>query len=111
MLPLVGSRMMVSVPIRPAFSAASIIATPMRSLTLWAGLKNSSLATTLAPPSPGKRRRRTRGVFPMSCVTSSAIFMLVNPFSRPVGPVDIRWRNLMVQVRVISMWNDSCIVE
>ena len=37
-LPLVGSRMMVSGLIRPAFSAASIIATPMRSLTLWAGL-------------------------------------------------------------------------
>ena len=47
-LPLVGSRMMVSGPIRPACSAASIMATPMRSLTLLAGLKNSSFATTAA---------------------------------------------------------------
>jgi hypothetical protein len=37
-LPLVGSRMIVSGPIRPAASAASSMATPMRSLTLWAGL-------------------------------------------------------------------------
>ena len=37
-LPLVGSRMMVSGLIRPAFSAASIIDTPIRSFTLWAGL-------------------------------------------------------------------------
>ena len=65
-LPLVGSKMTVSGPIRPAFSAASIIATPMRSFTLWAGLKNSSLATTAAPLSAVSRRRRTKGVFPMS---------------------------------------------
>ena len=37
-LPLVGSTMIVSGLIFPAFSAASIIETPMRSLTLWAGL-------------------------------------------------------------------------
>jgi hypothetical protein len=37
-LPLVGSTMMVSGPILPACSAASIMARPIRSLTLWAGL-------------------------------------------------------------------------
>jgi hypothetical protein len=37
-LPLVGSRMMVSAPILPAACAASIIAAAMRSLTLPAGL-------------------------------------------------------------------------
>ena len=47
-LPLVGSMIMVSVVILPAFSAASIIATPMRSLTDHSGLKFSSLATTVA---------------------------------------------------------------
>ena len=47
-LPLVGSRIIVSGPILPAFSAASIMPSPMRSLTLPAGLKNSSLASTVA---------------------------------------------------------------
>jgi hypothetical protein len=41
-LPEVGSMMTVSRPDRPARSAASIMATPMRSLTLPRGLKNSS---------------------------------------------------------------------
>jgi hypothetical protein len=36
-LPDVGSSAIVSGPIRPAFCAASIIATAMRSLTLFAG--------------------------------------------------------------------------
>ncbi len=46
-LPLVGSTIVV-LPgmMRPWASSASIIATPMRSLTLPIGLKNSSLATT-----------------------------------------------------------------
>ena len=71
-LPLVGSMMTVSGPISPARSAASIMATPMRSLTLCAGLKNSSFATTCAPAPSVTRRRRTSGVFPISWVTSSA---------------------------------------
>ena len=37
-LPLVGSTMIVSGLILPAFSAASIMDTPIRSFTLWAGL-------------------------------------------------------------------------
>ena len=48
-LPLVGSTMIVFGLIFPAFSAASIIATPMRSLTDQSGLKFSSLATTRRP--------------------------------------------------------------
>ena len=51
-LPLVGSMMIVSGRISPARSAASIMETPMRSLTLAAGLKDSSFATTSAP-APG----------------------------------------------------------
>ena len=43
-LPLVGSMMTVSLSILPSRSAASIMARPMRSLTLPAGLKYSSLA-------------------------------------------------------------------
>ena len=73
--PLVGSRMMVSGLIRPACSAASIMATPMRSFTLFAGLKNSSLATTSAAAPSVTRFSRTSGVFPISCVTSSAMLI------------------------------------
>ena len=49
MLPLVGSTMVVPGGSRPASSAASIIETAIRSLTLPAGLKNSSLAAIRAP--------------------------------------------------------------
>ena len=83
-LPLVGSRMMVSGPISPSRSAASIIATPMRSLTLPAGLKDSSFATTCAAAPSVTRRSRTSGVFPISCVMSSAMRMSASPRGRPV---------------------------
>ena len=69
--PLVGSTMSVSGVIFPAFSAASIIATPIRSLTDQSGLKFSSLATTVALASPTTRRRRISGVWPTVCVMSS----------------------------------------
>ncbi len=72
-LPEVGS---ISTP--PGFSApeassASIIATPMRSLTLASGLKNSSLAriVALAPRSRAMRPMRTSGVSPMVSVMDS----------------------------------------
>ena len=65
--------------ISPAFSAASIMATPMRSFTLPAGLKDSSLATTSATAPSVTRRSRTSGVFPISCVTSSAMLMKLPP--------------------------------
>jgi hypothetical protein len=79
-LPLVGSRMMVSGLIRPACSAASIIATPMRSLTLFPGLKNSSLATTSATAPSVTRFSRTSGVLPINSVTFSAMLIyLLSP--------------------------------
>ena len=72
-LPEVGS-MMVLTPglILPAFSAASIIETPMRSFTDDIGLKNSSLAriSAVTPSRWGRRLRRTRGVAPMVSVMS-----------------------------------------
>ena len=70
-LPLVGSMMTVSVLILPSRSAASIMATPMRSLTDHSGLKFSSLATTVASQPSATRRSRTSGVLPMVCVMSS----------------------------------------
>ena len=70
-LPLVGSTS-VDLPgvIMPCFSSASIIATPMRSLTLEIGLKNSSLSrmSALTPASFGRRAMRTSGVSPMVSV-------------------------------------------
>ena len=58
--------------IAPDFSASSIIATPMRSLTLESGLKNSSLSNTsaTAPCFLAVRFSRTSGVLPMVCVMS-----------------------------------------
>ncbi len=46
-LPLVGSTMTESWLISPSLSAASIMASPMRSFTLARGLNDSSLATTV----------------------------------------------------------------
>ncbi len=58
--------------ISPSRSAASIIARPMRSLTLPAGLNDSSLPRIVAPvPSP--IRSRTSGVRPIRSVIESAI--------------------------------------
>ncbi len=78
-LPLVGSTRTVSLLMTPAFSADSIIEKPMRSFTLWAGLKNSSLATTSAPSPSVTRFRRTSGVLPIRSVTLLAIFMINTP--------------------------------
>src|SRR5580693_1965045 len=57
---------------RPARSPASISAPPMRSLTLPPGLKNSTLAASVAP-SGWKRRSRTSGVSPRVARMSSWI--------------------------------------
>src|SRR5207302_909270 len=70
-LPLVGSMIVVPLLILPSRSAASIMDTPIRSLTDQRGLKFSSLATTVAWLSPAMRRRRTRGVWPIVWVMSS----------------------------------------
>ncbi len=70
-LPEVGSISVVSPrPDRPAASIASIIETPMRSLTLAIGLKNSSLARSLAftPSALAILSRRTIGVSPIVSV-------------------------------------------
>ena len=85
-LPLVGSTMTVSGVRRPASSAASIMATAIRSLTLPAGLKNSSFATTSAPAPSVTFRRRTRGVPPINWVMSSAIRMVPSFGQRRLGP-------------------------
>src|SRR5579884_4379031 len=72
-LPLVDSRTVTSGVSFPSRSAASIIATPMRSLTLESGLKYSSLQTICALTPLGIRFRRTSGVFPINSVTLLAI--------------------------------------
>ena len=70
-LPLVGSTS-VDLPgeMRPFFSMASIMETPMRSLTLEIGLKNSSFRrmSALTPASFGRRAMRTSGVSPIVSV-------------------------------------------
>ena len=92
-LPLVGSTMTVSGPISPASWAASIIATPMRSLTELAGLKNSSLAATSAPAPSVTFRIRTSGVWPTSSVMSFAMRMwLILPLSAGAGQIGSRMR-------------------
>jgi hypothetical protein len=73
-LPLVGSTISEEPrSIWPSASAASIIATPMRSLTDPPGLKYSSLAQTSAPTPSPRRSRATIGVLPTT-----------SPASRPI---------------------------
>ena len=74
---------------RPASSAASIRATPRRSLTLAAGLKDSSLATTSAPTPSVTRFSRTSGVFPTSWVMFSAMLTDSNPTRSRSPPSDV----------------------
>ncbi len=76
-LPLVGSTITV-LPGRasPSRSAASIMASPMRSLTLLAGLRLSSFATMRAGTPAVTRWSSTRGVRPISSVTFLAICMV-----------------------------------
>ena len=76
MLPEVGSSRTVSRLIFPSFSAASIIETPIRSFTLPAGFRISSLAATVAFAPSMMRLSRTSGVLPMVLVMSSAIRMV-----------------------------------
>ena len=69
-LPDVGSMSVAPGLMAPAASAASIMLTPMRSLTLAIGLKNSSFARRLAltPRSLASLSRRTMGVSPIVSV-------------------------------------------
>jgi hypothetical protein len=81
-LPEVGSISSPPGARRPLFSAASIMARPMRSLTDDSGLKNSSLASTVASLLI-MRRMRTSGVLPMVWVMSSKIRAMVASSGRP----------------------------
>jgi hypothetical protein len=84
-LPEVGSRMIESGLSLPAFSAASIIEIAIRSLTLCAGLKNSSLASTVPSMCEARRLILTSGVLPISSVTLLAIFMLRSRQEKPAS--------------------------
>jgi hypothetical protein len=66
-LPEVGSTMSEPGLIRPAASSASIMLTPMRSLTLEIGLKNSSFRqmSAVIPSSALIFGMRTSGVLPI----------------------------------------------
>ena len=73
-LPEVGSTSVLRPgAMRPDFSRLSIMLTPMRSLTLDIGLKNSSLAmsSALHPFSAARRFSRTSGVWPIVSVMDS----------------------------------------
>src|SRR6266480_3606553 len=73
-LPDVGSTIVVFPGlILPSASAASIIATPIRSLTLPAGLYASSLPISSAPQSGATRVRRAIGVLPTRSARLSGI--------------------------------------
>src|SRR5512133_1018740 len=73
-LPLVGSTISDRPgSIRPSPSAASIIATPIRSLTEPPGLKYSSFAQTSASTASVRRRSATIGVLPTVSLASRAI--------------------------------------
>ena len=74
-LPLVGSTMVSPGLRRPSRSAASTMATAMRSLTLPPGLRASSFPSTAAAPAGTTRLRRTRGVRPISSSTLAATSM------------------------------------
>ena len=71
-LPEVGSIRTVWALIFPLCRASSIIETPIRSLTLESGLKNSSFNRISAPAScaAAVRFRRTKGVLPIVAVMS-----------------------------------------
>src|SRR6185295_16231167 len=73
-LPEVGSTIVLFPgSIRPSASAASIIATPMRSLTLPPGLCDSSFPITSAPQSGATRPSLTIGVLPTRSARLSGI--------------------------------------
>ncbi len=86
-LPLVGSiRIVWPGLILPDFSASSIMARPMRSLTLASGFWLSSLATTVAGSPAATRLSRTRGVCPISSVTFAAIRAMIDLLVRACFP-------------------------
>ena len=79
-LPLVASTITVSLLILPACSAASIMASAIRSFTLLPGLKNSSLTAICAFKPSVRRFNFTKGVLPISSVILFAIFISCSRF-------------------------------
>src|SRR3954469_6859982 len=59
----------------PSRSPASIIATPIRSFTLFSGWKNSHLANTVAWPGGMSRLMRIIGVSPIACAIESKVLL------------------------------------
>src|SRR3954447_8306185 len=99
-LPLVASTIVVRPgSIRPAASAASIMATPMRSLTDPPGLSISSLPKTSAPPSGASRANCTIGVRP----TWSAMLRGII--------ADLVWQRLLVVVDPPALGHPDALVE
>src|SRR5437773_10501337 len=96
-LPLVGSRMVLSDDRSPLSSAAPIIYSAMRSFTLPVGFWPSSLAYISTPDFGEKRARRTSGVLPTAS-RMEAKGICVSPVSTdphlaadaPLRPVDAR---------------------
>src|SRR5438477_428407 len=84
-LPLVGSMMTVSFLILPSRSPASIIDTPMRSLTDQRGLKLSGLATTVPFALPVTRRQRARPRR-LGVDLDAAVHEVDDPVDRDAGP-------------------------
>src|SRR5579859_121849 len=84
-LPLVGSTIVAPGCRRPSRSAAATIATAMRSLTLPAGLSDSSLPSTAALRGPGNRFSRTSGVLPTRSSTESATHVVRTAAAPPVS--------------------------
>src|SRR5881397_3139725 len=74
-LPLVGSTIVSPGLRRPSRSAASIMLRAMRSLTLPAGLNDSTLPSSSADPAWTTRFKRTSGVPPTRSSTVFAIFL------------------------------------
>jgi len=84
--PLVGSIIKVFLPIRPCRSAASIMARPIRSLTLPRGFLNSNLARISACSPLEIQFSRTSGVDPIVFVTS----VKISPTFRPPPFLEFR---------------------
>src|SRR3954453_22167952 len=99
--PLVASTTVVRPgSIRPSFSAASIMATPIRSLTDPPGLNISSLPKS-APPSGARRPSWTIGVRP----TWSAMLIGMEPIANLV------WQRLPVVVDAPRLLHPDALVE
>jgi len=96
----------VSLVSRPLFSASSIIAIPMRSLTLDSGLKNSHFNKTSAPIPSVTLFNRTRGVRPMVSTMSLYIF----PISLNIV-AQVKHRGIDAQAQLISWQQPAYVLD